>query len=414
MASQTLAVPGRCLSVDGQEGTQLQKIALTDLSVRALKAPARGQITVWDSVTPLGVRISDRGAKTYIVMVGSGRRRTIGKVGLFTLAQARTEARRLLAEKTLGIASNKPASTIFEAALSEFIDIHHKDSRPRTRSEAKRLLEQHFLPAFRKRSLAEITDQDITAELRKLDGVPSEKLHAFRALRTMLRWATRPPHRYITHNPLEGYAAPGQDRKGTRILTDKELTAIWNAATDKFGAMVRLLILWGARNGEIGRLRPEWMDGDVITVPGSVTKNHRDHAIPILPMARETLDANKTNHPYFFQSRWDSDDHFADGSWGKLKLELAVRAGVQNWQLRDIRRTFRSAMPKLGVSREVAERLINHVSGKNRTELDEIYDRYDYLDEKREALARWELHLQRIMNRSQLASTNGALTALVA
>jgi integrase len=378
----------------------LQKVSFTDLSVRALKPPAQGQTTVWDAVSPLGIRISNGGAKTFIVMVGSGQRRTIGKVGLFTLAQARTEARRILAEKTLGFTSRKPASTTFEVALSEFIDIHHKGSRPRTRSEAKRLLEQHFLPAFRHRSLADITDQDITLQLNKLSHVPSEQLHAFRALRTMLRWATRPPHRHITHSPLEGYMAPGEDRKGTRILTDKELAAIWYAATDRFGTMVRLLILWGARNGEIGRLRLDWIDGDVITIPSSVTKNHRDHAIPILPMAREVLDANKTNHPYFFQSRWDSDDHFADGSWGKLKLGLAECAGVQNWQLRDIRRTFRSAMPKLGVSREVAERLINHVSGKNRTELDEIYDRYDYLAEKRDALARWEAHLQGLLARA--------------
>jgi hypothetical protein len=57
--------------------------------------------------------------------------------------------------------------------------------------------------------------------------------------------------------------------------------------------------------------------------------------------------------------------------------------------------------------------LINHVSGKNRTELDEIYDRYDYLAEKRDALAHWELRLQRIMNRSQLPLINDALTALV-
>jgi hypothetical protein len=41
----------------------------------------------------------------------------------------------------------------------------------------------------------------------------------------------------------------------------------------------------------------------------------------------------------------------------------------------------------------IAERLLNHVSGKNLTELDEIYDRYEYLDEKRAALQKWETHL---------------------
>jgi hypothetical protein len=57
--------------------------------------------------------------------------------------------------------------------------------------------------------------------------------------------------------------------------------------------------------------------------------------------------------------RWDFGAHFQDGSWGKLKREIAERSGVQGWQMRDIRRTFRSNLPKIGVSRDLAERLLN-------------------------------------------------------
>ena len=35
--------------------------------------------------------------------------------------------------------------------------------------------------------------------------------------RTMLRWCTCPPRRYITHSPLEGYEPPSQDRKPTSL-----------------------------------------------------------------------------------------------------------------------------------------------------------------------------------------------------
>jgi hypothetical protein len=31
------------------------KIALTDISVRAIKAPARGQLTIWDKLSPIAV-----------------------------------------------------------------------------------------------------------------------------------------------------------------------------------------------------------------------------------------------------------------------------------------------------------------------------------------------------------------------
>jgi hypothetical protein len=66
-------------------------------------------------------------------------------------------------------------------------------SHTRTTREAKRLLERHFVPAFRKRPLPEITGEDIGQELAKIADRPSEQLHAFRVLRTFLRWCIRPP-----------------------------------------------------------------------------------------------------------------------------------------------------------------------------------------------------------------------------
>ena len=372
----------------------MRKVALTEISVRAIKAPERGQLTVWDTHSPLGVRVSQGGSKTFIVMLGSGKRHVIGRFGIIMLAEARTEARRILAEKTLGI--RKIVSTItFASALSTFLEDHYRDKKPRTEHEAKRLLERHFLPAFRAKALADIGDLEIGRCLDKIKGTPSEQLHAFRAIRTMLRWSTRPPRRYIAHSPLEGYQAPSQDRKGTRILSDKELAAVWHAANGQFGDMVKLLILWGTRNGETGRLRRSWLEKSVLTIPGAYTKNKRDHAIPILPIARSILEEQPKGSDYFFPGK-SPGTHFNDGSWGKFKQGLDKTSGVYGWQLRDLRRTFRSNMPKIGVSRELSERLVNHVTGV-KTELDEIYDRYEYVEEKRAALRKWEARLHQII-----------------
>lgn len=375
------------------------KAPLTDVSVRALKAPAHGQTTIWDSLSPIGVRVSAGGAKTFIVLIGSGSRRTIGKVGVISLADARTEARRILAEKTLGL-TKKPASINYETAVTRYLDENFRDKSKNWKRNVKRLL-GHFMPAFRKTVLSELTDTEIGQQLARLGNRPSEQLHAFRALRAMLRWCTRPPRRYISHSPLEGYEPPGKDRKGTRTLSDVELVKVWRAceALDMFGSMVRLLILWGTRNGETGRLRREWREDGVVTIPGEFTKNRRAHAIPLLPMAKAILDEQPHPGAYYFPGRLLSDEHFKDGSWGKFKRDLDRRSGVRGWQFRDLRRTFRSNMPKLKVPREVAELLINHVTGANRNELDEIYDRYDYLDEKREALAKWEARISTLLAR---------------
>lgn len=65
----------------------MTKINLTDTGVYGLKPPARGQITVWDSKSPLGVRVSQGGAKTYIMFNGDGRRKTVGRVDVLSLSE---------------------------------------------------------------------------------------------------------------------------------------------------------------------------------------------------------------------------------------------------------------------------------------------------------------------------------------
>lgn len=371
------------------------KTTLTDVTVNALKPPPKGQLTVWDKKSPLGVRVSQGGSKTFIFMVGSGQRRTIGRVGIIPLAKARDEAKRLIAERTLGIKAPEPVKGIrFDKAVTDFIDEHYRDKKPRTKYGVNRLLTTRY-PALMRKALPDITDRDISTELAKLADTPSEQLHAFRALRVFFRWCIRPPHRLIKHSPLEGYPPPGKDRKGSRILTDTELKRVWDACEGFFGDMIRLLILWGCRNGEIGRLQPAWRDGTVLTIPGEFTKNGRAHAIPVLPMARAILDRQPKVNGYYFPGHI-TDTHFNDGSWGKLKKELDKRSGVTGWQVRDLRRTFRSTLARLKVPREIAEIMLNHVTGGGKGELDEIYDKYSYQDEKRDALKKLEAHLSKL------------------
>ncbi|WP_316164978.1 MULTISPECIES: site-specific integrase [unclassified Bradyrhizobium] len=380
------------------------KVSLTDAGVRALKVPSTGQITVWDTQSPLGVRVSQGGTKTFVVMIGSGKRHTIGKVGVVKLVEAREEARRLIAAKTLKMLQPKQSSISFETALPLFLEQNYRGKSVRSKSEAKRTLESRFAPHLGKKQLHEITDEDISKELAKLDHVPSEQLHSFRFLRTFFKWCTRPPRKFLARSPLEGYEPPGQDVKRSRVLTDAELVAIWNACDGMFGDMVRLLILWGTRNGETGRLRRSWVEGTLLTIPGQCTKNKRAHSIPLLPMALAILkrqdrlgDTCRDNtSDYYFPGKTPKS-HFKDGSWGKFKQELEKAAGVSNWQLRDIRRTARSNWAKLGIRRELAELLLNHVTGSNKNELDEIYDRYDYLDEKHAALKEWEAHIKLLL-----------------
>jgi len=359
---------------------------LTDIAVSKLKATAN--LTYWDNATPgFGIRVGKR-TKTWTIMRGVYRDRvTLGHYPALSLADARAEAKRLLA------AAIEPAPKQIRVSVQnaklQFLEENYRDCAIKTKAGVTSTLKVHFrdLPEF----LDEVDDAYIEKALGRLKDRPSAQLHAFRALRCFMKWCTRPPRRFIKHSPMEGYEQPSAPRKRSRILSDAELKAVWRAADGPTNAIVRLLILWGTRNTETASTRREWLIDGVLTIPGAHTKNGRDHSIPVLPMAQQILDAAPSGKHYFL-SRW-GESHLSSGAWSKIRRQIQEKSQTADWQLRDLRRTFRSNMARLKVPREVCEVLINHAPPV----LDEIYDRYDRLEEKREALARYEHFLEQLL-----------------
>ena len=70
--------------------------------------------------------------------------------------------------------------------------------------------------------------------------------------------------------------------------------------------------------------------------------------------------------------------------FSKFKAAFDEASGVADWTLHDLRRTARSPLSRCGVSPDIAERVLAQKIGGVRG----IYDRYAYLEEKREALAK--------------------------
>lgn len=362
----------------------------TDIAVRSLKPNGRTTYYWDDSLAGFGIRVGKR-KKTWTVIRGANRERlTIGHYGDggLSLAEARAEAKVLLAAKP----ESKVEPISFSKAKEEFLTENYRDGSPRTHFEASRLLTKHF-KNLHTSPLHTLTDADIKRCLDKIHA-PSERLHAYRVARCFLKWCTRPPRKYIKHSPMEGYEPPGTDKKGTRVLSDQELKAVWQASKLPSLAIFRLLILWGTRSTETTLLRRDFAPQGVMTIPGQFTKNGRAHSIPILPLAQTILDS-AAGGTYYFPARWDNSGHLSNGAWNKLKLEVQELSGTKNWQVRDLRRTFRSNMARLKVPRDICELLLNHAPPV----LDEIYDRYDRLEEKRDALERYEHFLIALLAR---------------
>ena len=72
------------------------------------------------------------------------------------------------------------------------------------------------------------------------------------------------------------------------------------------------------------------------------------------------------------------------------------QAELKPWQHRDLRRTARTLMARIGVSREVAEHCLGHVLPR----IERTYNRYRYLPEKRAAFEQLAAHVERIIHPS--------------
>ena len=260
---------------------------LTDLTVRSLK-----EGTYFDAKTPaFGIRVGKL-KKTWLVVLDQSRVKTVlGHYPDMALADARLAARKRMVQPT----ETKPDTVTFADARARYLDEH--TGRPGTKKELTRLLTKHFA-SFDGKSVTAITDRDVQKQIENLS--PSEKLHAFRAIRAAFRWFTRPPRRYVPHSPLEGFAPPGRDGRRTRILSDTEIARLLMSTKGQSGAIVRLMLLWGTRRTETLSLRRDWVVDGILTIPAEVTKSARAHTIPILPLAQSVLDTIPNRGTYFF------------------------------------------------------------------------------------------------------------------
>jgi integrase len=78
--------------------------------------------------------------------------------------------------------------------------------------------------------------------------------------------------------------------------------------------------------------------------------------------------------------------------FSRAKRVLDQLSGVRGWRLHDLRRTCVSGMARLGVAPHVADKILNHQSGTI-SGVAAVYQRHDFLAERREALERWGAHV---------------------
>lgn len=191
------------------------------------------------------------------------------------------------------------------------------------------------------------------------------------------------------------------------------LRLIWGVAegSGTYGAIVRMLLLTGARKSEVAAMRHSMIVGGVWKLPGSMTKNHEELSLKLPQVALGLIAAQPRVDEQDLVFSLDGKHEFQN--WGKSKLEFDRRCtglltaaaqatdgdaegikALPNWRVHDLRRTARSLMSRAGVPSEHAERVLNHKVGG----IVGVYDKHPYEAEKASALEKLAELLEQIIH----------------
>jgi integrase len=369
-----------------------------------LKAPAQREDYRDRSTKGLQLRVGTTGVRSFSYVYRIGRkmgRVSLGKYPDFSLKAARdktNEYRRLVAlgvdprsEKNEKI---KKEQMTVGLMVEEFIE---KYAKPKNSSwkQAESNLRLYLISALGKKPIHEVTRPDIHQILDDLVG-RGKHTAANRALahtRKFFGWLVE--RGYLDYSPVAYIKPRHQEQEREKVLTDDEIRAIWiasEAMSGPYSAWIKLLLLCGQRRLETASLRRSQIIDNCWHLSGADTKNKQLHITPLSKQAMALVERLLKQDGEFLITTGRTGDKPVNG-FSKAKAQLDRLSGVQDWKFHDIRRTVATNLSKLGVDRFLLQRIVNHTDSG----VTAIYDRYSYLEEKREALQRWADRLDDII-----------------
>jgi integrase len=371
----------------------------------ALVEPGKDRTVFWDSALPgFGLVVLASGKRSYCVQYrvnGQSRRMAIDST--LSLADARREARKRMGDVAKGTdplmerrkqaAANKAAkSGTLEYIANEYF--RRQGRSIRTMQERKDTLERAVLPKLGKHQIEQIRRLDIVHLLDQIEDErgPGAADKALAFLSRLFNWhATRvDDFKSPIVRGMRRYSSREHARH--RVLTDNEIRRVWKACDrpGPFPALVRFLLLTATRRCEASKMTRAEISGSEWTIPATRYKNKKPMTIPLSDMAMEVF----KSIPAIGQPVFTYDGEKPINGFAALKRSLDKASGVSGWVLHDLRRTARSLMSRAGVPSDHAERCLGHVIGGVRG----IYDRHEFLKEKREAFEKLAAEIGKIIS----------------
>jgi integrase len=387
----------------------------TDHMIKSLK-PGRDQSAVREltdgGCRGLLLRLTTRGEKLWAIRIMVNGRRTFHPLGAYpvvTLAEARKRAGNYLAAAKDGVfpgeldARHKAEVMTIATAHAEYIAAKRATLKGSTIKLKETMFRDHMAGVLGNRLMRTVRRSDVVDVVGKVaaKGFPVQANRVFSEMMALLRWCEQ--RGYVDGVPstrkkdIRAATGGAKEQVRRRTLTDEELTAVWQVAGDLGGLtgdFLRLLILTGQRRDEVRLMA--WAELDMSaerwSIPAGRYKTGITHSVPLSPQAmailRSRWSAKSTG--YVLAGRGEGKPfNGAASAIRRLRKKLGAKA---DFTLHDIRRTVRTGLSRLGVDEATAEMVIGHMPQG----IVKVYDQHDRMDERREALARWADHLDRL------------------
>lgn len=358
------------------------------------------------TVGGLFVRVTAAGAKSYVVSWARGRKKTLGRVGILTLDQARTEATQYLAEarahgEPLAVTQGRRGATL--PSLRDFIEdtympwfkAHHKGHE-----KTQHTLSNNFDPIMSQR-LDAITGRDleqirtgwmqagnkastVNRKMGSISGVFSRAVeweyidtHPLTKLK-QLKVDSKGVIRYLAADEAKRLR-DALDARQDEMRAERESANTWRTDrhrepmpsllqlpfTDHLKPMVLVSLNTGMRRGELFDLK--WsavnFDTKTITVAGATTKTSDTRHIPMNKEAIGVLEAWKkqvSKSPYVFPGQGGGRFEDVKSAW----LKLLERAQIDGFRWHDMRHDFASRLVMAGVPLNTVRDLLGHADIK--------------------------------------------------
>lgn len=398
----------------------MPKLRFTARGIDAVKPPVdRPQEDYWDAdTTGFGLRVTRDGRKSWFVKYRVGGRRprvTFGTYPVLSLADARTEATRILRDAVLGVDAaavrrEERATETFRQLATTYLEQYAKLNK-KSWQEDERILNHDILPVLGNVKAKEIRRRDVVELLAKIAARPAPVLanRVLALLSKMFNFAIE--HDIVENSPCHGVKKPAKERPRERVLSGDELRSLWTEIATMSPVMrglFQLMVMTAQRGYEVRSMRKDELDltAGWWTIPGEKTKNGLTHRVPLpaqtMQLVRKMI-ALSGDSPWVFPSPKVPLQHIDNIQ--KAVQRVRGRAGF-DYVAHDFRRTVASHMASLGVPRLVISKILNHTEGG----ITKVYDRHSYDKEKWEGMQIWVDYLFKIVSEPALNKARPGLT----